>query len=330
MDNIQVTNIEKGVIVNPSKKIKISQFTTLVNQWNAIVESAKENDVKVDLKSIDAQPDWNAKPEWEIVTNSFENVDVEKHARPIRVAEESYKNIEIRGFDANKYDFVQLTENDDTIPTFNYEENKTMEDYGYTEDFSKAVEDVINNTNFEEPKFEVPKFEEYEQNSKIEMTIPSKEEKEDDLDFEEMIKKALDESFKEESREIEKEEKPELNVEKESFSINNLDLSENGLMDIVKAKENALREKIAQNRQLEAGTMRIEKSITALKESKANYENKIQEYISKIESESEAENQREIDLESRKRESIEAMLAADREEKEAQDCYEYIQKSRVA
>lgn len=177
MDNIQVTNIEKGVIVNPSKKIKISQFTTLVDQWNAIVESAKENDAKVDLKSIDAQPDWNAKPEWEIVTNSFENVDVEKHARPIRVAEESYKNIEIRGFDANKYDFVQLTENDDTIPTFNYEENKTLEDYGYTEDFSKTVEDVINNTNFEEPKFEVPEFDEYgkEDNEQIEINDKSLE-----------------------------------------------------------------------------------------------------------------------------------------------------------
>ena len=59
---------------------------------------------------MDVQPVWNVKPEWEIVNTSFENVDVEKNAKPIRVAEESYNNIEYKGSKVREENTVEILE----------------------------------------------------------------------------------------------------------------------------------------------------------------------------------------------------------------------------
>lgn len=174
MDNIVATKIEKGIVVNPSKKVKISK-------WDELTKNVERVEAKVDSNTMDFQPKLNVKPEWEVVNTSFENVDVERNAKPIRVAEESFNSIEQKGNKVREDSYTEVPEVDYSVPTFDYEENKTLEDYGYSEDFSKVVEDVVNsNINSEEnnePEFKVPEFDEYgkEDNEQIEINDKSLE-----------------------------------------------------------------------------------------------------------------------------------------------------------
>ena len=271
MDNIVATKIENGVVVNSAKKVKISK-------WDELVKNAQKVDTKVDSNSIDVKPSLSTKPEWEVVNTSFENVDVERNAKPIRVAEDSFNNIEQKGNKVREDNYTEVPEVDYSVPTFDYEENKTLEDYGYSEDFSKAVEDVVNNSNleeFNEPEFEIPKFEEYEQENttKPEMVNAEKE----DNNLEEIIRKALDESLKPELEKREEpsfEEKEESKVEEEKqevgISANNLQINDlmQELAQLSEAND-SLKGSIAS---LENRNVKMKKSIDGIEKETKNYD----------------------------------------------------------
>lgn len=269
MENIKATNIERGIVINPSKKVKISK-------WEELMKNANEFIKKVDLEKNNSLPNLIDEPNWEVVTNSFENVEVEKNAKPIRIASQGYNNMEIRGNKVREDNDIEMSNVDYSIPTFDYSENKTLEDYGYSEDFSKAVESTIDSYNIDntpEPNFEIPKFEEYEKedNSEIEISTP-KEEKGNDLDFEEMIRKALDETLKKEEvinkeapKFIEEENKEENNFPAGTLQINDImqelaQLSESN--DSLKGSIQTLKNR----------NIKMEKSIEGIENETKNYD----------------------------------------------------------
>lgn len=266
MLNIEATKIEKGIVVNSAKKVKISKFDELT-------KNAEKVDAKVVTEDRDIQPEFNTKPEWEVVNTNFENVDVERNAKPIRVAEESFNNIEQKGNMAREDNYTEEPDVDYSVPTFDYENEKTLEDYGFTKELSDAVDAVVNTPEFKEPEFEIPKFEEYETE---ENTVEN--EKDSELDFEEMIKKALDESFEKQETKVEetnfeveqpKEAEP-VYEEKVSISASNLQINDlmKELAQLSEAND-SLKGSIAS---IEDRNTKMEKSIAGIENETKNYD----------------------------------------------------------
>lgn len=287
MVNIEATNIERGVTVNPAKKVKISK-------WEDLVRNAKEVEPKVDANEKTAQPDFDVsvKPEWEVVNTSFENVDVERNAKPIRVANESFNNMELRGSSVREANDIEIPDTDYSVPSFDSEKKESLTDYGYSEVFSDAVENTysdINTKNFVEPNFEVPEFDSYEpeENSiEVQNDEKTKDEIQDEVDFEEMIRKALDESYSKEEKKVEEKEnysevfeQPKINEEPkyeevkdtEEFGISASNLQINDLMqELAQLSEtnDSLKGSIAN---INDGNMKLERSIAGIERETNSY-----------------------------------------------------------
>ncbi len=347
MENINATKIESGIAVAPAKKIKLSNFNEVVNKWNKINNSELEKEINVAESKMDDKTDLNivSKPEWDLVNMNDILIQSANNSKPIRIrkdgieqAKDKYKFIREENIygSMKKQDKFKPIETSEEIKEFDsysddYNSNisKDLESFGFDSTFSKATENVIENNSI--PEFDIPTFEPkdfkpeenvYEDKNehfdfeerRVEQT--ANEEDLNSYEIQEMVKKAL-ENVKEEKNEMPKEET--------SFSINNFDLAEQGLMDVIKASERKLKEKREANRKIEERIEKIKNSTRELEKSRENYERAIQQHLNEINSEIEEENQKAMSLEEERRKSIENMLIKDKAEHEAGECYEYIQ-----
>ena len=172
MENIEATKIESGITVNTAKRVKISN-------WEELIKNAKELGVKVDSPKMDVQPEWNveAKPEWELVNMNSNEITAYAAAKPIRIigrgveqAKDSWDSFRQQNIYSDINDNKpELTEenveiNDNFEEVYNDYDNNIyheLENFGYGDDFAKAVEQTI----------ETPDISVTDKNEKIEEDI---------------------------------------------------------------------------------------------------------------------------------------------------------------
>ena len=244
MDNLQTTKIKSGITVNAAKRIKISR-------WDDLINNARKMSASVKSDIADSKPDFNKteKPEWDLVNISDSVVNSVNSPKPIRImgrgveqskkSWDSYRQENIYG-GMIKNDF-EAVENENTaeneMPEYNFNSDydnsvsSNLEGFGYSEDFSKAVEETVDNTisenkepqtDFQPLNFEVPNFDEYEEhrNDNIEMSTT----KNDTFDLEEIVRKALNDSYNKEENKKEINDNEEVNnkVDTNNLQINDL------------------------------------------------------------------------------------------------------------
>ena len=222
MDNIEAKKIESGITVNTAKKVKISN-------WNELVKNSKELAANINFNKVDDQRnlDFESEKKWNLVSIS-DSVALNNSSRRIRIigsgVEQARKSWDNYRQVNNKVDNFEeevstnIINNEEEVPTniIDNEEEFTnysnisdgLENFGYTTDFSKTVEDVVEQPNFEVPHFEVPRFDEYEKEETKTYEVPEKSV--DYSEIEHMAEEAIKQVKNNEKIEMEQQENDEV------------------------------------------------------------------------------------------------------------------------
>jgi len=217
MDNIEAKKIENGITINEinsAKKIKLSAFNEVIKNWSEV----KGKNVNNDFDKMDVQPDLDTETNWNLVSVS-EPVFLNNVSRPIRIMERGVEQARKSWSDYRQIN--NSIDKIDEVPTniIDSDENEisvsnNLEDFGYTEDFSKAVEGVVEQPNFEPYNFEVPHFDEYEKDK-----VDTYEESQEDNYSE--IERMVEEAIKNTKANSSIHEQNETTVEDNNYNIDN-------------------------------------------------------------------------------------------------------------
>lgn len=196
MDNIETKKIESGITVNAAKKVKISN-------WNELVKNAKELSANINFSKVDNQSNWD-------LVSISDSVALNNASKPIRIigsgvdqARKSWDNYR-HANNINSFNDVptNIIDTDENVANSENEMgiSNNLKDFGYNEDFSSAVENVVEQPTFEPYNFEVPRFDEYEkeETNDQEITTVNNDEQYDDAieysEIEHMVEEAMKES----------------------------------------------------------------------------------------------------------------------------------------